>query len=153
MAHFADDAPCTAYGCIAAKRLRAVGWLERGHEHLRGEVEMSLITRLAELLEDPWQPSAAGGFHRCPFCRLGGPVSVQIGGLSLRPGSANLIVPATAFVYVAPSLILHYVDAHGYLPPEEFVDAVMRCPPMRSMEYLKLLKTTAPEWFAELTQR
>jgi hypothetical protein len=41
--------------------------------------------------------------------------------------------------YVAPSLVLHYVDAHEYLPPESFQRAVMACPPMRSMEYLRAI--------------
>jgi hypothetical protein len=37
-------------------------------------------------------------------------------------------------------LIVHYMNAHGYLPPSEFCDAVMACPPMQSMPYLKALR-------------
>jgi hypothetical protein len=33
----------------------------------------------------------------------------------------------------------HYVDAHHYLPPKEFVQAVLRCPPTDTMEYTRLL--------------
>jgi hypothetical protein len=28
-------------------------------------------------------------------------------------------------VYAAPGLVCHYVAAHGYQPPQEFVEAVM----------------------------
>ncbi len=44
-----------------------------------------------------------------------------------------------AILYVAPSLILHYIDAHGYAPPDQFQRAVMECPPMKSMPYLRAL--------------
>jgi hypothetical protein len=56
-------------------------------------------------------------------------------------GSANVFVPGEACVYVAPSLILHYIDTHAYAPPDVFWEAVRACPPMRSMAYLKLVHT------------
>jgi hypothetical protein len=38
------------------------------------------------------------------------------------------------------------MDSHGYVPPEEFIEAVLDCPPMRSTEYLQALKSVAPPW-------
>ncbi len=32
------------------------------------------------------------------------------------------ITAASGTTYVAPVLILHYVVAHGYLPPQEFIE-------------------------------
>jgi hypothetical protein len=43
---------------------------------------------------------------------------------------------------VAPGGILHYVEAHNYLPPEEFRRAVLECPPMTSRAYLAALLRT-----------
>ena len=40
----------------------------------------------------------------------------------------SLWVPGNGIVYVAPTGIPHYVAAHWYLPPTEFIEAVMRCP-------------------------
>lgn len=40
-------------------------------------------------------------------------------------GSADIQVEGEGDVYRAPALMLHYVTAHDYLPPEEFVDAVL----------------------------
>ena len=57
-------------------------------------------------------------------------------------GCTNLYVPTNQVVYVAPSMIVHYIDAHSYLPPTEFCDAVMLCPAMRSMEYRKAMRQT-----------
>ena len=28
-------------------------------------------------------------------------------------------------IYSAPTLILHYIDEHNYLPPEGFIDALL----------------------------
>ena len=37
------------------------------------------------------------------------------------------------------------MDAHGYSPPAEFQQAVMDCPPMRSMDYLKAILKNGPK--------
>jgi hypothetical protein len=55
-------------------------------------------------------------------------------------GTANVFVPAGDVVFVAPSLLLHYIDSHEYQPPSEFQRAVKACPPMKSMAYLKAVK-------------
>jgi hypothetical protein len=38
------------------------------------------------------------------------------------------------------------MDSHGYAPPEEFIEAVLDCPPMRSAEYMEALESVAPPW-------
>jgi len=40
-------------------------------------------------------------------------------------------------------MILHYVKEHGYLPPADFVEAVMACPIPGSDEYRKAAKAFA----------
>jgi hypothetical protein len=50
-------------------------------------------------------------------------------------GNGEIRVTATNGInYVAPVLILHYVGAHEYLPPKEFIDAVMRAARWQSRE-------------------
>jgi hypothetical protein len=53
--------------------------------------------------------------------------------------SMELFIPSTGFLYSFPENIAHYIDSHGYCPPEGFQRAVLDCPPMKSMEYRKLL--------------
>ena len=96
---------------------------------------------LARLFANAWQPIAVAGRHGCEFCVLtGGPAEIRVGDVSVLLGAANIFVPSHEGVYVAPSLVLHYMDAHEYAPPESFQRAVRECPPMRSMQYLKALR-------------
>lgn len=136
-------------------KLLAVGWLKPGHDFRHGEVDDEFIRKLADLFVNPWQPAIAAGRHSCGFCRLtGGPASFRLGNQAscseIPMGVSNLWLPADGVLFVAPSLILHYMDAHGYSPPDEFRAAVMSCPPMRSMGYLKALLKNGPK---ELTSR
>ena len=62
-----------------------------------------------------------------------------------EPNDARPFVPGKGFLYVAPSLILHYLDAHQYVAPEEFTTAVIECPPVRSQDYLKAIRANAPK--------
>jgi hypothetical protein len=126
-------------------RLLMVGWLEPGHDYDRGSVSRSWFERLAELAAEPWQPAVAVGRHPCGFCVFtGGPTSVGVNGIDVPLGTANLWIPGEepGVVYLAPSLVLHYIDAHEYAPPAPFLRAVEQCPPMRSMPYLRALRAS-----------
>ncbi len=85
------------------------------------------------------------GWHDCDFCRVSsGPRQLTLDNVSVDLGNTNLFIPAGDRLLVAPSLILHYIDAHEYSPPTEFCDAVLACPEMRSMDYLKMIRRAAP---------
>ena len=114
-------------------RIVAVGWLERGHQYPVGQVSAEVFAKLRALLVDPWQPAAAAGAHQCDLC-LHEPE---------KAGTRNLFVPGEQRIYVAPELILHYVNAHWYQPANEFCDAVLRCPPMKSTEYRRAISAAA----------
>ena len=69
------------------------------------------------------------GWHACPFCEVEYPIRVEVDGERQPIGDAEIRVSGTGGrAYAAPTLISHYVDAHRYRPPEEFVDAVLRTP-------------------------
>jgi hypothetical protein len=126
---FDDLSPCTYFPLDA--KLLAVGWLERGKPFNTGESDRAVYDALVEMRKNPWQPLVCRGFHECDLCRFAGEAR----------GCANLIVPANGIIYVAPELIVHYMNAHSYAPPQEFCRPVLSCPPMRSMEYLKALRS------------
>jgi len=69
------------------------------------------------------------GRHDCDLCQFEGEAS----------GANNLFIPGNGFLYVCPELIVHYVNAHGYSSPAEFCEALLRCPAMRSLDYLKAI--------------
>jgi hypothetical protein len=59
-------------------------------------------------------------------------------------GITNVFVPGEGVVYVAPSLVLHYMDSHEYALPESFVAAVRACPPMGTAKYLAAIRRACP---------
>lgn len=109
--------------------LYAVGWLDSSHPFCRGRVELIVFERLTELLQDPWQPVVALGSHSCELCQF----------VPEAHGRRNLLVPGAGRIFVCPDLILHYINAHQYRPPEEFCTEVMNCPNTRTMEYKRRL--------------
>lgn len=119
---------------------RAVGWLGPPPVPSGGRLSREAFDVLMEHCLNPWQPFVLAGRHRCERCVYsGGPGAVHASGRTVRIDGRNLFVPTKDVLYVAPIMIVHYVDAHGYVPPAPFVDALLACPPMRSMAYLKML--------------
>jgi len=128
MTWYRDLATCDYFGGGASGCLKAVGWLERGKDFPRGDTDPKVFDRLVKLLHDPFQPAVIMGSHECDLCQFPGQ----------HIGTTNLFVPANETIYVCPELILHYIDAHWYNPPDEFCQAVLACPPTRSMDYKRL---------------
>jgi hypothetical protein len=115
--------------CYFAKgeRLRSVGWLENSHSFELGEVPKDLLPLLREHLQAPFGIIDFCGSHRCSLCDCN----------SAPEGNGELIVPSDDVCYVAPVLLAHYVEAHGYKPPSKFIDALRKCPPQRSELYME----------------
>ena len=90
-----------------------VGWLDAEHPLAVGESSSQFIDRLRPFLLTPVKQTR--GFHRCPFCS--DPMA--------RSSAEIRVVSTSGVTYAAPALILHYVEAHKYLPPAAFVAAVI----------------------------
>jgi hypothetical protein len=147
MTWYADLSPCTYFPVQTP--LTAIGWLDPAHAYSQGQVDEPTILTLFHLLENPWQPVVLMGRHSCAWCYVsGGPSAItyaprgpsSVMNLTVSIGCTNLFIPGDGVVYVAPSLILHYIDAHHYLPPAAFLAAVHTCPPMGSSDYLNALR-------------
>lgn len=97
-----------------------VGWLARGRRYARGAPPPSLAEALKRMTRTH-RAEQTRGLHLCPWCasRL----------FSRHPdspgGSAQIRVMGNGVAYAAPELIAHYVEAHGYLPPTDFIEAVL----------------------------
>jgi hypothetical protein len=128
MAWFEDLAECT-YFPTRVGALRAVGWLERGRPFSVGAVDARVYSKLKQLSANPWEPFVTAGSHSCDLCTYEPGAS----------GSGNVFVPTDTLIYVCPALIVHYMNAHGYQPPAIFCSAVLACPDMRSMAYLRAI--------------
>lgn len=119
----------------AGPKVRAIGWLSVDHPFAVGSVEDVVVERLRAHISTAWQPLMTAGVHFCEFCpdhRVG--------------GSANIWFPTQNVKYVAPELIVHYIEYHCYRPPDEFIEAVLTCPSQESNEFFRLLSQFDNHW-------
>jgi len=128
--------PDLGTGCQVDRgdHVRAVGWLSPDHLFPTGPVLSELIAAPRSHVRSPWQPVLVMGPHFCEFCPRPAAGAGRVG------GSRNIWIPSASVVYVAPELVVHYVESHGYRPPDEFVAAVLACPPQGSPEFLEMLR-------------
>ena len=127
MASFRDLEPCR-YLPLECEALIAVGWLGSNDEYPRGVVSEQFFSKLKSLCDSPWQPVVSAGCHPCSLCQFDAPAF-----------SDNVFVPHGGKIYVAPVGVVHYIAAHRYLPPPVFIEAVLACPPIQSMEYKRAI--------------
>lgn len=116
--------PDLSHECQLARgpRVRAVGWLTASEPFTRGPHDPAVREHLQRLCAEGWVHVAAAGPHECELCR------------DARE-ARNVLVPSAEVLYVAPAMILHYMEVHAYLPPDEFSRAVLACPPPLSDAY------------------
>jgi len=158
MAWYEDLAPCDYFGAEFADDLSAVGWLSASMPYTQGPVSEKAFLKLCALLRRPWMPMSFCGYHSCELCRFTGGEGAEIcmadgTRLSVSGHSlANLFVPGVGTLYVAPESITHYMDAHGYQPPQKFLEAVMECPRMSSAEYFRAVRASGGEFAARTTR-
>jgi hypothetical protein len=116
------------YFPLECDTLVAVGWLGTEAAFETGRVSEPFFGRLKNLCSAPWQPVVSFGFHVCELCQFDTPAF-----------SDNVFIPYQGKIYVAPVAIVHYIAAHWYRPPQIFVDAVLTCPAIQSMDYKKAI--------------
>lgn len=102
-----------------------VGWLGRGHPFSTGSTPASTVERLVLLVDSA--ENIMRGFHYCEFCDAESPIRlvapVPDGYVWL--GTGEIWLDGEGGVrYSAPTLVVHYITEHSYLPPEEFLAAV-----------------------------
>jgi len=150
--HYDDLTSCIYFGPEAAEKLTAIGWLEAEHPYTRATVSAPVLDKLFELLTKPWNASYFMGYHDCALCDYDR-WDVTYKNQCISAGNLNLFVPGDGFLYVMPSLAAHYILAHGYAPPREFCDAVLRCPPMGSEDYFRAIVANGPPRYAEFARK
>ncbi len=155
MAHFQDLSECHYLRHSEGLGFKAVGWLERGRAYTQGAITLEFFEKLLTLLQNPWAPFATAGVHQCEFCRFSGGGMFRFRDYSFSGvGDGYLFVPSNGTLFLSPSSIAHYIDAHEYCPPPEFQKAVIACPEMRSAAYMRaLLATPAREWLRRTHNR
>jgi hypothetical protein len=101
--------------------LLCVGWLAAGQSFATGKTPEAFRVALAVLCETR-AVTGTWGHHACEFC----PGASWHDRYYCINGTGEIRVRSkTGTRYAAPRLIMHYVEAHDYLPPADFIAAVM----------------------------
>jgi hypothetical protein len=90
-----------------------IGWIDRWHPFPTGDTSAEFQARLERLCQG--RVKQTRGFYSCDFCK----------GRDKPHSSAEMRVADAGKIYAAPLLVSHYVAAHRYLPPAEFIAAVL----------------------------
>jgi hypothetical protein len=104
-------------------QLLNVGWLDNDHEFPAGDAGPHFLMCLVQHLARP--ANQTRGYHLCELCHATETNKITTSSGEVTLGSAELHVFSGPIGYAAPNLVVHYVDQHRYLPPSEFIDAVL----------------------------
>jgi hypothetical protein len=135
MTYFSDYSPY-AYGHESHPGVVHVGWLDNVHPYAKGTVDARLIEKMKLLASNPVE--LYRGKHICELCaeppdlvKTTLPNSVALDPncswarwVGLRSSNGEIRVSGEGVVFAAPVLIVHYIEAHSYLPPDQFLKAV-----------------------------
>lgn len=122
MTHYDDLSPYTYSNAEGAEMLN-VGWLSDGFEYRKGSPPSGFLTALKRLAKNP--QNVFRGIHFCEICPSFEKAQESVYSDDLFLGSGEIrVIGTNGSVYVAPVSIIHYVEAHDYLPPKDFIDAV-----------------------------
>lgn len=115
--------------------IRAIGFLSKGKPFPEAPVPHRFLDILKEHRANAWLPVVSPGLHECELC-----------GSQPAADTGHILVPVQGVLFVAPAMVVHYIESHGYRPPDQFVEAVMSCPPQGSPGYHVLMKPFLHHW-------
>lgn len=108
----------------------AVGWLENGKPYEKGETSKKVVEKIHEFIKTSGMYVYFLGYHKCDFCDF---INVEL-------GAATILIAYKKKVYICPALIVHYIENHQYLPPTEFIEAVLNYDHQSAMEYFNKIR-------------
>lgn len=111
------------------QQVKNVGWLKKNHSFTKGHVSKIFLEKIAKIIV------IHSGVHvnrrrcqnSCELCGCYVP-EISVNGISEWLGFSEIWIPSIrqGYFFAAPSLIYHYVMEHEYLPPKDFIEAVMQ---------------------------
>jgi hypothetical protein len=104
-----------------------IGWIEKDNPFTVGDVPEGFLVKLKPFIR--LVINEYFGVYECSFCEN-----------NLNSGEIR-VFGQEGKIYAAPRMIYHYVAAHSYLPPQEFIEAVIHGPSPGSPEYRMLAQT------------
>jgi len=143
MSYFKDLTEYQYYGYNP--KLFNIGWLDNSsNDYPKGETSQEFKDKLKKYLDYP--QNKMRGYYNCPFC-------INVFSNKETMSDCEIwIVGKDNKVYSSPQLIVHYIEKHNYLPPTEFIDAVLNGPLPNSKEYNDIISDVKksysnPDWY------
>ena len=133
MAYYEDLTPYNYHH--RGERELNIGWLKQGQSFTIGDIPEGFIEKLKIYLQSEFTILDCLGDHDCEFCDKQESACCEI-----------RVVSSDGKIYACPELILHYIEDHKYLPPQEFIDAVMSGPTPGSKEYKNIITRLPESW-------
>ncbi|WP_444944774.1 hypothetical protein ACJJIK_08690 [Microbulbifer sp. ZKSA006] len=114
---------------IPVATVRNIGWLDSSKKFTTGEVDDSILTKLAEILVLKGDVDVHVNWTRSlDPCALSGKTDISVlhEGKAVFLGGSEVWLPSIkkGEYFAAPSLIYHYIKGYKYLPPKGFLEAV-----------------------------
>ncbi|MBX9951474.1 MAG: hypothetical protein K2Y39_20055 [Candidatus Obscuribacterales bacterium] len=128
MTYYADMSSDSMWW-FTGEPLCSIGWLNPAYEYPVDTLSPGVWDVLSVRLSAARRFLCHRGLHECEYCWQ-------------NTCSGALLFPSVDLqkLFIAPPMISHYIEAHSYFPPEEFVEAVLSCPQHDSDEYCDLLE-------------
>ena len=104
--------------------VKNVGWLDFESEFTLGEMPKPVFHKLKTLAcgNGVFQPLVEP-IREALTCQICGGIELFDSAGKVLP-NVELWIPAHENIYAAPIMILHFIEAHNYLPPAEFIAAI-----------------------------
>ena len=104
--------------------VKTVGWLNAKSNFKTGDLQEAVLKKLKNIArrDGVFQPLVDPSRHS-PYCEICGLVKLDHAHGEWIP-SAELWIPHGDIIFSSPTTILHYIEKHHYLPPDDFIEAV-----------------------------
>lgn len=129
-----------------------VGWLGPGHSFPTAastEPLLDFVWKFCRVMVNPMR-----GIHPCHLCIANNSRTPPFESHYFERNGEKLLLSSAEIpsfsnrgaIFAAPNLIYHYISAHHYQPPEEFIESLTEglCPP--DPEYFARLEKLGHEW-------
>ena len=131
MTYFPDGSPYAYLAEVRDENAVNIGWLDGGIPYSTREVPVTFVRRLRDICRSG--VNRTRGLHQCNLCPADQGTTWPPSATTIRAsagdyvvGGAEIRVPGReGIVYASPDMIIHYVEAHGYRPPDDFIEAVL----------------------------
>lgn len=145
MTYFRDLTDYEYHATFYRPGTKNVGWLGSGFGFDTTQPTEELLSRLWDYCKI--SIAQTRGIHDCEFCPGQNSYFAERNGEHLLLGTAEIrVFRDRGTLYAAPTLIYHYIAAHNYRPPNEFVEAIINAPSPFTGEYLERLATLNLDW-------